>query len=77
MMKIDIFIPPSLPLFPSLPLLPPSPPSRIVKLSSPYLNVLIVCGVVFFYIDVILFGIDDGTASRATVNALCMVSILS
>ena len=70
-------LPPSLPhLPPSLPHLPPSPPSlRIVKLSSPYLNVLIVCGVVFFYVDIILFGIDEATASTSTVNALCMVSI--
>ena len=48
---------------------------RVVKLSSPYLNVLIVVGVILFYVDVILFGVDEGTpASRCTVNALCMVS---
>ena len=48
---------------------------RVVKLSSPYLNVLIVVGVIMFYVDVILFGVDEGTpASRCTVNALCMVS---
>ena len=47
---------------------------RVVKLSSPYLNVLIVVGVILFYVDVILFGVDEGTpASRCTVNALCMV----
>ena len=49
-------------------------PCRVVKLSSPYLNVLIVVGVILFYVDVILFGVDEGTpASRCTVNALCMV----
>ena len=49
--------------------------SRVVKLSSPYLNVLIVVGIIMYYIDVILFGVDEGTpASRCTVNALCMVS---
>lgn len=48
---------------------------RVVKLSSPYLNVLIVVGVIMYYIDIILFGVDEGTpASRCTVNALCMVS---
>ena len=48
---------------------------RVVKLSSPYLNVLIVIGVIMYYVDVILFGVDEGTpASRCTVNVLCMVS---
>ena len=46
---------------------------RVVKLSSPYLNVLIIVGVIMFYVDVILFGVDERTASRSTVNALCMV----
>jgi hypothetical protein len=37
--------------------------------------VLIIVGVILFYVDVILFGVDEGTpASRCTVNALCMVS---
>jgi len=45
-----------------------------VKLTSPYLNVLIICGVIMLYVDVILFGIDEGTpTSRCSVNALCMV----
>jgi len=42
---------------------------RVVKLSSPYLNVLIIVGVILFYVDVILFGVDERTASRCTVNA--------
>ena len=29
-----------------------------------------------FYVDVILFGVDEGTASTCTVDALCMVRIL-
>lgn len=49
---------------------------KVVKLSSPYLNVLIVVGVILFYVDVILFGVDEGTpASRCTVNALCMTRL--
>ncbi len=48
---------------------------RVVKLTSPYLNVLIICGIIMLYVDVILFGIDEGTpVSRCSVNALCMVS---
>ncbi len=49
---------------------------RIVKLSSPYLNVLIITGVIWFYVDVILFGIDEGITCRSSVNALCMVNII-
>ena len=46
-----------------------------MKLSSPYLNVLIVVGVIMFYVDVILFGVDEAIATRCTVDALCMVRI--
>ena len=45
----------------------------IVKLTSPYLNVVIIIGGIFFYFDVILFGIDEGVASFSTVNGLCQV----
>ena len=44
-----------------------------MKLSSPYLNVLIIVGAIMFYIDVILFGVDERIASMGTVNAFCMV----
>ena len=49
---------------------------RVVKLSSPYLNVLIVVGVIMFYVDVILFGVDEARATKCTVDALCMVRML-
>ena len=45
----------------------------MIKLSSPYLNILIVSGIVLFYLDVILFGIDEGTAAQSFVESLCMV----
>ena len=47
---------------------------RVVKLSSPYLNVMIITGAILFYIDVILFGIDERTVPSFTVTCLCMVS---
>ena len=49
---------------------------RVIKLSSPYLNILIVIGAVLFYGDVILLGIDTGYVSETTANILCMVRLL-
>ena len=46
---------------------------RVVKLSSPYLNVMIIMGAILFYIDVILFGVDEGIGSPFTTTSLCMV----
>jgi len=46
---------------------------RIVKLSSPYLNVVINIGAIFFYVDVILFGVDENIAPFSTVDILCQV----
>ena len=47
---------------------------RIVKLSSPYLNTLIILGAILFYIDVILFGIDKNVAPENIVDVNCQVS---
>ena len=47
---------------------------RIVKLSSPYLNLLIIVGAILFYIDVILFGIDENVASFHIVDVNCQAS---
>lgn len=49
--------------------------SRIVKLSSPYLNVIIIIGAIFFYVDVILFGVDENIASFQVADILCQVRI--
>ena len=46
---------------------------RCVKLTSPYLNVVIFIGAIFFYVDVILFGIDINVASSSVVDGLCQV----
>ena len=40
---------------------------RLVKISSPYLNVIITVGAMFFYVDVILAGLDN------TEEILCQV----
>ena len=44
---------------------------RLVKLSSPYVNTMIVAGAVVFYVTVILFGVDENVASYSTVDGLC------
>ena len=44
-----------------------------MKLSSPYLNTLIILGAILFYIDVILFGIDKNVAPENIVDINCQV----
>ena len=44
---------------------------RIVKLSSPYVNVMIIAGAIIFYTTVILFGVDENVASFSVVDGLC------
>ena len=44
-----------------------------MKLTSPFLNVVTIIGAIVFYVDVILFGIDENIASFSTVDALCQV----
>ena len=46
-----------------------------MKLSSPYVNVMIIAGAVIFYITVILFGVDENVASSSTVDHLCQTRI--
>ena len=48
---------------------------RLVKLGSPYLNVMIVAGAVVFYVMIILFGVDENVASYSVVNGLCHARI--
>ena len=52
---------------------PPLPSHRVVKLSSPYLNVIIIIGAIFLYVTVIIIGVDKNIASTDTVDALCQV----
>ena len=44
---------------------------RLVKLSSPYLNVIITVGAMFFYVDVIISGVDANTGSFNTEDIIC------
>ena len=46
-----------------------------MKLTSPYVNVMIIAGAVVFYITVILFGVDENVASFSTVDYLCQTKI--
>ena len=48
---------------------------RLVKLSSPYVNTMIIAGAVVFYVAVILFGVDENVASYSTVDGLCHARI--
>ena len=45
-----------------------------MKATSPYLNMLIVVGVIIIYIDTILFGIDGRVASDDVLKITCNVS---
>jgi len=46
-----------------------------VKLSSPYVNIIIVAGALAFYLTVIMFGVDENMASHSTVDGLCHARI--
>ena len=48
---------------------------RLVRLGSPYVNIMIVAGAVVFYVTVILFGVDENVASYSTVDGLCHARI--
>ena len=48
---------------------------RLVKLGSPYVNIMIIAGAVVFYVTVILFGVDKNVASHSTVDGLCHARI--
>ena len=46
---------------------------RVVKASSPYLNIMIIFGVIIIYGDVILFGIDGRVTSSTVLEITCNV----
>ena len=48
---------------------------RLVKLSSPYVNIMIIAGAVLFYLTVILFGVDENVSSYSKVDRLCQARI--
>ena len=48
---------------------------RLVKLSSPNLNIVFIAGIILMYILVILLGIEDELVEDHGVNALCQFRI--
>ncbi|CAH1249664.1 GABBR2 [Branchiostoma lanceolatum] len=46
---------------------------RFVKMSSPYLNTLIIVGCIFIYLFVCLLGLDGALISETTFEVLCTV----
>ena len=48
---------------------------RNVKLSSPFVNILIGIGAILFYVVAIIFGIDEGLVASLTASAMCRLQI--
>ena len=48
---------------------------RLVKLGTPYVDVMIIAGAVVSYTIVILFGVDENVASYTIVDGLCHTRI--
>ena len=49
--------------------------SRIVKLSSPYLNIVFITGTIMTYLLVIVLGIDYNLVSVSVMNGFCQPPI--
>uniref|UniRef100_A0A1X7VVZ8 G-protein coupled receptors family 3 profile domain-containing protein n=1 Tax=Amphimedon queenslandica TaxID=400682 RepID=A0A1X7VVZ8_AMPQE len=48
---------------------------KVIKLSSPYLNIVIIIGAMLFYLDIILFGMDEAIIPTSVLNGLCMARV--
>ena len=48
---------------------------RIVRLSSPKLNVVFIVGIVLVYVMVILFGIDSNLVPTRVASGLCQTRL--
>lgn len=48
--------------------------SRLIKMSSPYMNNLIILGGLLSYASIFLFGLDGGFVSDKEFETLCTVS---
>lgn len=48
--------------------------SRLIKMSSPYMNNLIILGGMLSYASIFLFGLDGGFVSDKEFETLCTVS---
>lgn len=51
--------------------------SRLIKMSSPYMNNLIILGGMLSYASIFLFGLDGGFVSERVFETLCTVSYLT
>lgn len=51
-------------------------PTRLIKMSSPYMNNLIILGGMLSYASIFLFGLDGSFVSEKTFETLCTVSPL-
>lgn len=47
---------------------------RLIKMSSPYMNNLIILGGMLSYASIFLFGLDGSFVSEKTFETLCTVS---
>lgn len=47
---------------------------RLIKMSSPYMNNLIILGGMLAYASIFLFGLDGSFVSEKTFETLCTVS---
>lgn len=47
---------------------------RLIKMSSPYMNNLIILGGMLSYASIFLFGLDGGFVSEKEFETLCTVS---
>lgn len=52
-------------------------PTRLIKMSSPYMNNLIILGGMLSYASIFLFGLDGSFVSEKTFETLCTVSPLA
>lgn len=50
---------------------------RLIKMSSPYMNNLIILGGMLSYASIFLFGLDGGFVSDKEFETLCTVSSLN
>ena len=48
---------------------------RIMKLSSPYLNIIFIAGIIMTYLLVVVSGIDDSLVDVSIVSGLCQTTV--
>ena len=48
---------------------------RIVKLSSPYLNIVFIIGISMIYLLVVFLGVDDNLVSVSVMSGFCQATV--